>query len=627
MSNPENQNAETSAPRTPEALVGSRYELLGEIAEGAMSKVYLAQDILLQRRVAVKILKNKITGSDKAYIDFLHESRACSALEHPNIVKVLAFGLWKEEYPFLVMELLEGKTLEARLKESCLDIESFEEWFFPVLDALLYAHENGIVHCDLKPGNLMDAGVPAQIQPKILDFGISRLLNEMEAEIRATQGFRGSPLYMSPEQCASGKIDQRSDIYSLACVMYESIVGKPPYSGGSPMETMYEHMKATVPQHVEISNSLKIPRALFDEIIRAMSKKPEDRPQSMQEFRDCLRQALCDKTRMRRKSSWRSKVFLLLILLLCSALAILALAMSSWQKVRSGRDAQEILLKKREYLRISHDNHGLSKVEEFRKAGDYSQAINKCRELMSRCGVSGEEIDDDFVSRCHEELAENYSAMKNYAAADREFEKSVNSYSNFTADGRLKALAAWASSYQVRAMPERALEIYRRNRKEALAHLKGDGDLSFAAFCYQYAFDAYQSAKYDESLSAAAEVLNQIDKCGPRGLYGYSVDASFLIYRIERNRGHAERGILELKKTARAIYDPSLEKKLSAVKGFADNAEADQFYDDAIFAFEYVKKTAPDLAAPGKAPSMQAECDAAIRRLKPKAKGKRLLIP
>ena len=216
-------------------VVGS-YEITAPIGKGAMGEVYEARHVTLGRRVAVKVLQGDHGKDDDAVRRFFNEARAASAVEHRGIVEVIDFGRDEDGSPFLVMELLDGESLAARLRRARpLPVDEALRITRQIASALGAAHARGIVHRDLKPDNVFlvsDPDVAGGARAKIVDFGIAKLIDpDLRASVATRTGaVMGTPVYMAPEQCrGSVEVDRRADFYSLGCILYEMLSGGPPF--------------------------------------------------------------------------------------------------------------------------------------------------------------------------------------------------------------------------------------------------------------------------------------------------------------------------------------------------------------------------------------------------------------
>lgn len=272
-------------------LLDDRYEILGKIGEGGMGTVYKVKDRILEKVFAIKMVKDELLA-DKAYVKrFEQEAQGAIGLTHPNIVSVYGHRLNPDGKPYLVMDFYEGESLGQLLeREERLDVDKMIEIFVQVADALHHAHAKGIVHRDLKPNNILLVRNPSgKLTVKVLDFGIAKII--MASGGATTQGMTqeqqvlGSPFYMSPEQCRADKLDARADIYSLGCVMFEVLSGKPPYHADTPIQTLMRHVSSAVPY---LDVELGLPQEIKQVVAYCMQKDPADRYQSMQELKEDL---------------------------------------------------------------------------------------------------------------------------------------------------------------------------------------------------------------------------------------------------------------------------------------------------------------------------------------------------
>lgn len=273
----------------PEQILGGRYRVLSILGRGGMGVVYKVEQIYLGLVLALKTI-DRSALTDMAIRRFQSEAKAVFSLNHPNIISVHDFGLLEDQTPFLAMEFIQGESLATLLKRRTLTVAEALPLFIQACSGLAHAHEHSVVHRDIKPGNIM---LLAQINPstegsiKILDFGIAKLGDENNnGEIQAltrTGEIFGSPLYMSPEQCAGGKLDHRSDIYSLGCVFFESLTGTTPFVGESALSTMMMHQSTTIPSLKEASLGSDFPKDLEQIVQTMLAKSPDDRYQNLKQ--------------------------------------------------------------------------------------------------------------------------------------------------------------------------------------------------------------------------------------------------------------------------------------------------------------------------------------------------------
>lgn len=274
-------------------MIDGRYEVISVIGRGGCGSVYRVRQMVMGKVLALKTLNP--STSRVTVMRLQKEAQALSRLEHPNIVQAFDFGMLGEDQPFFVMECVNGPTLGEYLKQQGGKLSLLEvvELFVPICQALSYANERGVVHRDIKPSNIIlaeDVRDFGKFAPKLVDFGIAKIQfgDESAATLTRTGEIFGTPLYMSPEQCLGNKIDHRSDIYSLGCVMFQALTGRPPYGGASPIKTMMEHSSADVPSLKESSPDDAFPLAMEQLIASMLAKKPADRLQNFKQVQEAL---------------------------------------------------------------------------------------------------------------------------------------------------------------------------------------------------------------------------------------------------------------------------------------------------------------------------------------------------
>ena len=260
-------------------ILGERYELGAMIGTGGMADVYLAQDVRLNRQVAIKILRSDLARDPSFVTRFNKEALSVAALNHPGIVSVYDSG--KEDspsgaMPYIVMEYVEGKTLrEIVNKGERFALNRAVEITEGILIALQYSHKNGIIHRDIKPGNIM---ITDNGDVKVMDFGIARALADTGATMTSTWNIIGTAQYLSPEQATGTQADARSDLYSVGCLLYELLAGRPPFTGDTPVAIAYQHVSAPLVPITEIQESLDPALNAFFSI--ALAKDANERYQS-----------------------------------------------------------------------------------------------------------------------------------------------------------------------------------------------------------------------------------------------------------------------------------------------------------------------------------------------------------
>jgi serine/threonine protein kinase len=254
-----------------------------------MGTVYKAYDKNTERFVAIKVIGQERLKNQRSILRFKQEAIATARLNHPTITKVYDCGLTEDEQPYLVMEFAEGKVLSSLIaEEGQLPLTETLVAFIAISDGLAHAHENKVLHRDLKPSNIMLNRNGSTTSVKILDFGIAKILQSAgvpSLHITHTGELLGSPLYMSPEQAKGRNVDERSDLYSLGCTMYEALTGGPPHIGDSPISTLIKRESTKPLSMGEASLGLQFPQELEDIVAKLLKHDPDERYQSALELK------------------------------------------------------------------------------------------------------------------------------------------------------------------------------------------------------------------------------------------------------------------------------------------------------------------------------------------------------
>lgn len=271
-------------------VIGDRYKILGEIAQGSSGIVYKAHHLVLDHPVAVKVLSDKPKKDDTAFLRFQREAQAASALNHPNIVKIFDFGLSEDGYPFLVMTYVEGRSLKQILdSDGKVELKRALPIFFQICDALSLAHENGIVYRDLKPDNIMLEERVGKDLVRLVDFGIAKRFNDAYQKKLTMDGqIFGAPGYLSPEQIMGQSLDARSDVYCMGCLMFKVLTGVEPIQGATAAHIMENHLNKSPLNFNEACPGVNIPIGVQFVVQKALKKSPRDRHQSMHELKSAL---------------------------------------------------------------------------------------------------------------------------------------------------------------------------------------------------------------------------------------------------------------------------------------------------------------------------------------------------
>ncbi|MYS33718.1 serine/threonine-protein kinase [Streptomyces sp. KhCrAH-43] len=267
------------------ALIGDRYALRQMIGRGGMGEVWSADDLVLHRMVAVKLMHAQLTLDEVAQSRFQREVRAAASLNHPRVAAVYDAG-WlptAPPRPFLVMEYVSGHTAAERLRSAPPSTEEAVAWAAGTLEALACAHAAGLVHRDIKPANVM---ITTDGSVKVMDFGIAHISDGHDTSVTGTGISVGTTAYMSPEQAQGRPVDARSDLYSTGCMLYELLTGRQPFTGDSPFAIAYQHMCADPPAPRDLG--VQLPPHHQAALVRAMAKSPDDRFPNAAAMRDAL---------------------------------------------------------------------------------------------------------------------------------------------------------------------------------------------------------------------------------------------------------------------------------------------------------------------------------------------------
>lgn len=297
-----------------------RYHILEQLGEGGMAVVYKAYDTRLERNVAIKVILPGKEHSEKFIKRFEREAKALAGLSHPNIVGVIDYGEY-EGLPYLVMEYIPSGTLKQKLTGKPMPWREAAKILLPIARALAYAHNQKIIHRDVKPSNIL---ITQSGEPMLSDFGIAKMLEAEETlDLTGTGVGVGTPEYMSPEQAQGKPVDARSDIYSLGVVFYEMVTGRKPYQADTPMAVIYKLASEPLPRPKEFQPNL--PSDVEQSLLKALSKQPANRYTSIDQFADDL-----DNISHRKKQEgvkqisqpFRRKVAISLIVMLATGFVI-----------------------------------------------------------------------------------------------------------------------------------------------------------------------------------------------------------------------------------------------------------------------------------------------------------------
>lgn len=279
----------------PGGILDGRYRLLARLGEGGVGTVYKAEQLWMQRPVAIKFLHKKVTASVEAVKRFAREARISAQIRSPHCVSVFDFARAPDGTFYLVMELIQGESLRALLKrEKRLSVPQAVAIFEQVLTGLGAAHRLNIVHRDVKPDNLMIQQEPTGLLVKILDFGIARrssAFGRPGSDLTVPGSTLGTPEYMPPEQCMGQPLDGRADLYAVGCLLFEALAGRRPFDNKDPVVVMRAQVQEPVPSLREVAPEAKISSALDVVLKKALAKAPGERYANAEAFIEALRLA------------------------------------------------------------------------------------------------------------------------------------------------------------------------------------------------------------------------------------------------------------------------------------------------------------------------------------------------
>lgn len=280
--------AETKDDKMVGTTFAERYEILSVLGSGSGGTVYKARHRFMNRLAAIKVMHPELMPDLDLLQRFRQEAAAANSLEHPNVIRVIDFGVASDGTAFMIQEFVDGPTLREIIDhEGAVPAPLAVEMFKQICLGLGFAHRSGIVHRDLKPSNVLVSGYGTlDMRVKIADFGVAKLVRSDNSNaVKTEMGLViGSPLYMSPEQCRGHVLDKRADIYSMGCLMYETLTGRPPFVGKDVMEVMFQHVNCQVPNIASTPIGMHLPAILNGIVMKALRKEANTRYRSMEEL-------------------------------------------------------------------------------------------------------------------------------------------------------------------------------------------------------------------------------------------------------------------------------------------------------------------------------------------------------
>ena len=316
------ENVENSAQMDQQTKFdpGDQYEIQTIIGKGGMGNVYKALDKTDGTTVAIKVLRPDLAKDKTVIKRFEQEALAVEYLNHPNLVWTKKLGHTNDNTPYIVMEYIDGISLSDLIKQrGHLSVSETIKIISQTTEAIAYAHAQGIIHRDIKPSNILLSEFADDMSVKVVDFGIAKAISEKQigsSNLTQTGDIVGSPAYMSPEQCLGDQIDERSDIYSLGCVMYEMLTGKSPFAAANPVQSILKHIEKDAEPFAVEFYEFRIPDAVEEIVLKCLQKDPVLRYQTVADLEKCLQNPVCQPVGVgKRLSATGIDVLLILCLL------------------------------------------------------------------------------------------------------------------------------------------------------------------------------------------------------------------------------------------------------------------------------------------------------------------------
>ncbi len=343
----------------PEKFPIDRYKAISILGRGSAGLIYLCRDRHLRKRVAIKTL-HALTADQ--LISFQEEARATSKLNHPNIVGILDFGATKSGIPYMVMEFVPGVSLQQLLERTgTLDSETAVKIVSKICEGLQHAHAHQVYHRDLKPGNILVSETEGALEVKIIDFGVAKV-KESSGSTTDLQGqtVAGTPGYMPPDMVLVGRYDARSEIYSVACILFELLAGKPPLIGETALETIALHANVPAPSLYQTTGK-QFPESLENTLARCLDKEQNKRFQSMEELRNVLDGTNLTSTPMASEvptiRTLRSGLVPLTAAMVAVILTVTSIALIRNESKAPSTSTETTHRKKRSNSKAAYDNH------------------------------------------------------------------------------------------------------------------------------------------------------------------------------------------------------------------------------------------------------------------------------
>ncbi|MBX9686914.1 MAG: serine/threonine-protein kinase [Candidatus Obscuribacterales bacterium] len=591
-----------------------RYLILAVLGAGGMGSVYRARQVDADREVALKIPHHQRIENEADTARFFREFKILSKLSHPNIMTIYGLCLDEEEAtPYAVCEYIDGESLLELVQNGPLDWKRAVRIAIQICQAMQAAHDQGILHRDLKPDNVILLEKPEPDFVKLIDFGLSRLFQELNESQKLTKSGEivGTAYYLSPESLDQ-KVDHRSDIYSLACLLYELLSGKHLFEADSAVSVIYMHCKDN-PEPRLLELDLKIPMSLLNVLAKALKKNPEKRQKSMQQFAAELEQVLEEAPQARRKT-FQIKQSWLTFALCSAAIMLITMVVLAYKQhfqyyyPKQVASSHSLLQEKALSPRVL-----LLDATKLRKRGKFAESIKIYTKGLA-CSSNMAGTHPDWLYELHEGLALSLSETDQREAARSQFEKAYEVYSSPIAARRLQGARRYAGYLDKLNESEKAEACFKKTIQEyeAAGGLPSTPIITvyngYAQFLYAHnrKSEAYKTAKL--SLENAASMLSRWATPG-------SAEASWLIYKCLKKGPKESEARKVLKKTKEDLL-ASIDEipAVSEMRHYAEYASENGFQDEAIEIFSLARKYANYLSTEDAA-DLREFCDQHLKVL------------
>jgi serine/threonine protein kinase len=607
-----------------------RYQILSELGEGGMGAVYRARQLDVGREVAIKVPHiDGIAGAD-TLARFMREFKLLCQLSHPHIMTIYALGL-DDDVPYAVCEYLDGESLRARIDRGPLPWQQAVQITLQICDAMQYAHDGGILHRDLKPENVLLINAPEPDYVKLIDFGLSRIYLELRESQKLTRTgmLVGSPNYMAPEQ-AKGQTDPRSDIYALACLLYEALSGAALFEADSPLQVIARQCQEDPSRRLK-ALAKKVPQSLLQILARALQKDPEKRYQSMKELAAHLESLLDHKDEAQKELRKQTPVFSLAgIACLAAVLLLLFLAKQHGQifdHKQSGQKFEQRQAGRTAAVKTSQLAPGRREMAPGTLASEGDISQNDAESLIPMLTDNLKQLQKrghgspQLLYETHYSLGKAYQSRQDFMKAADEFKSAADAFSNPHSSDRLNAACAAAFMLIAAGRAGEAAEICKRfvEPYEKSAGQEADPHLIRAKGCYALMLEG--AGDYKKSCAVARSGLQACDRCfGGRDTQD-AVDLSWVLLRSAKALGDTKQAEQELAKTRRALLAAAKDDAASEETGpslfrFAyndarqgNNRQSEQMCKMAL---KFVGST----SSPQADQALKINCDTLLARLK-----------